>query len=286
MKKTVFTLLLGFSFSYLIAGGGWPQPKKGGFFKIAQAWIIANQHFTDTGSLDPNTTFATYTSSFYGEYGITDRLTAIAYVPFFTRSLFNNTVSGTTGEVLNSGEAINSIGDIDLSLKYGLITNKPVVLSATLLFGLPTGNPSGGVEQVLQTGDGEFNQMIQFDVSTGKTFGNVNTWYSVSVGFNNRTNDFSDEFRYGLEAGASLFDNKLLTILRFIGVESLRNGLPSAFSNSTSLFANNAEYLAIAPEIAYNINSNFGVSVGVSGALYGRIILAAPTYSFGVYMTI
>ncbi|MEM9885631.1 MAG: hypothetical protein AAF849_07045 [Bacteroidota bacterium] len=287
MKKQILFLIASLLFSVTaFAGGPWPKKKGTGFYKLAQIWIIADQHFTDMGGLDPNTTFATYSTNFYGEYGITDRLTGVVYAPFFVRSLFYNTISETTGDLLKAGEALNDFGDLDIGLQYGLVTDKAVVASVGLTLGFPTGNPGGGSEGNLQTGDGEFNQLLRLDVGTSRRLGDVDTWYSAYAGFNNRTNDFSDEIRYGVEAGGQFLDRKLLGLVRVFGISSLKNGTPSAFSNSTSLFANNAEFLAISPEIGYNISENVGISANVAFAVWGRIILAAPTYSVGVYMNL
>lgn len=268
------------------AGGGWPQPKGNGYFKITQWWVIANQHYTDAGLIDPNVTNGIFNTSFYGEYGFTDRFTGIVYFPFLSRAYFNNTVSSTTGEIITPGDAVNSLGDTDVSLKYGIITNKPVVLSATLMLGLPLGNDSGGTDGSLQTGDGEFNQMIRLDASTSRTFGKVNTFYTAYLGFNNRTNGFSDEIRYGVEAGGSFLNNKILAIFRLYGIKSLKNGVVGGLPNNTSIFANNSEHFTFSPELAYNINDTFGVSASAAVALAGRIIFAAPAYSVGVYMNL
>lgn len=287
MKKSFFIFIaISLFSSSVFAGGPWPKKKGTGFYKIAQSWILADQHFTDQGLLDPNATFGTFTTSVYAEYGITDRLTGIVYAPLFVRSLFYNTVSGTTGDLLKAGEAINASGDVDIALQYGLTVDKPIALSASLYLGFPTGQASGGSENNLQTGDGEFNQMLRFDVGTSAQFGGIDTWYAAYGGFNNRTNGFSDEIRYGVEAGAQLFNRKLLAIARLYGVASLKNGTPSAFSNSVSLFANNAEFIAFSPELAFNLTENVGISASFATAFQGKIILAAPTYAFGVYLSI
>ncbi|MEO1448918.1 MAG: hypothetical protein AAFV07_05280 [Bacteroidota bacterium] len=285
MQRIIFFLLGSVLTMPVFAGGGWTQGKGKGYLKVGQSWIIARQHFTDTGKLDPNTTFANYFTSAYIEHGLSDRLDVVGYVPFFARSLFYNTVSATTGETLLPGEAVNGIGDIDLSLKYALIKEGPFVLAASAWLGLPTGNSSGGNAGVLQTGDGEFNQMVRLDLSTSKKVQGINTYYSAFVGFNHRTRGFSDEFRYGIEAGASFLDGKLIAILRGVGIASLKNGAETAPENSTSLFANNVEYFSIQPELAWQFSEKWGVSASVGGAVFGRIILTAPMYSVGLYTT-
>ncbi|MCH2080777.1 MAG: hypothetical protein MK226_00230 [Saprospiraceae bacterium] len=287
MKRLCFLIFISFLFSFsAFAGGGWPQPKGHGFFKFSQWWLISDQHFTDTGLLDPNVTQGIFTTSIYAEYGFTDRLTGILYFPLFSRTYFNNTVSATTGEILTAGEAINGVADTDISLKYGLIVNKPVVLSATLTLGLPFGESQGGTAGNLQLGDGEFNQMLQLDAGTSFQLGKVAAYANAYAGFNNRTNGFSDELRYGIEAGTGFFGSKLYTIFRLYGISSLKNGSNRNNENSTSIFANNTEFLTFSPEIAYNINEKWGVSATYASALKGRLIFAAPSYAVGVYLNL
>ncbi|MEO1624786.1 MAG: hypothetical protein AAFV25_06495 [Bacteroidota bacterium] len=266
--------------------GGWPQPKGYGYFKLYQWWVIADQHFTDAGRIDPNVTSGVFNTSLYAEYGFTNRITGIVNFPLFSRAYFNNTISGTTGETLMPGESINSIGDVDLGIKYGLITNGPVAVSATLTLGLPLGNESGGSTGTLQTGDGEFNQMLTIDAGSGFELGKIAGYANIYAGLNNRTNGFSDEFRYGVEAGVQVFNKRFWVIGRLFGIESLQNGDLNEGINSTSIFANNSEHLTFSPELAYNINNKWGVSASVGTALKGRIIFANPSYSVGVFFNL
>jgi len=284
--KTLLVLALVILASTLYAGGGWPQPKGKGYLKLSEYWVISDQHFTDQGRIDPNVTTGLFTTSLYGEYGITDRLTTIVYFPFFSRTYHNNTVSGTTGEIITPGEAINGLGDTDLSLKYGITRpGASIAVSATATFGIPLGNSSGGTQNNLQLGDGEFNQMLTLDAGTGWQNGNTPFYTNVSVSFNNRTNNFSDEIRYTAELGAHLFNKKLWLIGRLNAVESLRNGGTTATVSTTSLFANNTEFVTLGAELAYNVGENWGVSFAYAGSIRGEITLASPSYSVGVFTT-
>lgn len=290
MKKLIPLIVTGcfcMMLSTAIAGGGWPQPKGSGYFKISQWWVVSDKHFTDVGLIDPNITIGLFNTSLYGEYGITDRLTGIVYFPFFSRNYHNNTLSGTTGEVIQPGEAINSIGDTDIGVKYGLITQGPFVLSATLQLGLPLGKIAEGDLGILQTGDGEFNQMLRVDASTSLGSNNqFSSYLSLYAGYNNRTNGFSDEFRYGIEVGANVLNQRLLGILRLYGIQSMNNGTSTDIINSTSVFANNSEHLTISPEVAVKIGSNWGVSASYAHVLNGRIIFANDAYSAGIFLTL
>ena len=277
-------LLLGLS-SASIAGGPWTHTKGKGYVKVAEWWVVFDQHYTDVGQLDPNVTTGIYNTFAYAEYGFTDRFTGVLNAAVFSRNYMNNLVSGTTGEVLVPGESVNTLGDIDLTAKYSL-TKKGAKfpVAASLMLGLPTGTAAAGTQNNLQTGDGEFNQMLRLDVGNGFNIAKgIGGYWSAFAGVNNRTNEFSEEFRFGLEVGAGLANNKLWLISRLTGIESFKNGPPSGNLTSTSIFANNTEFTSLGFEAAYYATDKLGVSVGAAGAFRGEIIAAAPSYSVGIF---
>lgn len=270
----IFTLL---SFSHAFAGGGWPQPKKHGYFKLSQNFIRSPYYFTPDGEIIDITTISLYTSSLYGEYGITDRLTGILYFPFFVRNTLNEVQYNQSGKTA-PGDSFNSVGDTDLSFKYGIVMNKPVVVSVTLLLGLPIGETSGGETQILQSGDGEFNQMIKIDVSS--SFYPKPIYVSAYAAFNNRTKGFSDEVRFGAEIGFTF--KKFIPILKINTVHSLFNGDAEVVQNG--IFSNNTEYLSPMLELNYQVTEKIGISGSGGFALSGRNILASPNWSMGLYL--
>ncbi len=279
--KIAFVVLLTLSVTLTaFAGGGWTQPKKSGYFKLGQSFLIANHYYQPNGDIVDITTISLYATSLYGEYGITDRITGMVYFPFFVRSTLNQ-IEFTSGREPVPGDAVNSLGDADVSFKYGLITEGPVVLSASLTLGIPLGKTAGGDTRILQTGDGEFNQMITLEAS--HSFHPLPMYTTALIGLNNRTKNFSEEFRYGLEVGYT-FAEKLITQIRIYGVSSFKNG-DAAGGGGNSIFANDTEYLAITPEIAYQIQSNFGITASAGFAAYGKKILANPNFMVGAYFT-
>jgi len=131
IKKIYLTIVLVALFSNAIFSQ-WTKGKGKGYYKLSAWNIRSDEHFTDTGKIDPNTTQGQFNLSFYGEYGVTDKLDVLLYLPFFSRSYQNDVLSRTTGELLTSGGAINSIGDVDLGVSYSLFKNKNLALSTTL----------------------------------------------------------------------------------------------------------------------------------------------------------
>ena len=281
MKRNLITgvvLVLTLAISLpALAGGGWTKKKGEGYFKLGQSSLRATKFFEADGSTVDIVTTGVYFTSLYGEYGLSDRWTTTFYVPFFSRVTVNK-VEFTSGRVIE-GDDVNTIGDSDIGLKYGIIRNKPFVLAGSLTLGLPLGTTSGGRTEALQTGDGEFNQLFQLEAGYG--FQKAPVFLSGGVGFNNRTKGFSEEFRYNAEVGLKV-KKKLLLIGRVAGVESFKNGDPVSTANG--LFSNNLEYVAVGSEVAYELNDNLGFAAGFSSAVSGSLILAANTYSGGIYI--
>lgn len=263
--------------SSALAGGGWTYVKGKGFVKLSQNAIYSSQLFNPDGEVIDITTIGYYATALYGEYGLSDRFTAIAYVPFFTRNTLNKTRFRFSGMEI-PGDELNSVGDIDLSLKYGFYKSDTWVASVQVLFGLPTGKVAGGETGILQSGDGEFNQMIRFDVSRPLS---EKAWVSAYAGLNNRTNDFSDEYRLGAEVGTK-FCNRFLAIAKVDVVQSFFNGDADPTQGGT-IFSNNTEYISPSLEVAYEWNNEIGFSLSAAGAFAGKNILAAPNYGIGIY---
>ena len=266
--------------------GQWTKGKNKGYYKLGFWSLVADQHYTDTGAIDPNATRGVFNLNFYGEYGLTDKLDAIAYIPFFARTYQNEQVSGTTREIIQEGEAINSIGDTDIGLRYQLFKKNHLGLSSTLKLGLPLGKSSGGSDGSFQTGDGEFNQLLQLDLGGSFSISKAAVYTKTYLGFNNRTQDFSDELHFGGEAGLGLWKNKSWLIARINRVQSLQNGSKSAQNSQGSIFANNVEFTSIGYEAAYYITKKIGASFSYATAVDGRIIYANPTISGGIFLDI
>jgi len=284
MKKTYTFILLSLISIYTVSAQ-WTKEKGNGYYKLSAWYLEADQHYTDTGKIDPNATRGQFNINLYGEYGISNKINVIAYIPFFSRTFQNNLVSGTTKEVTDPGEAINSVGDIDLGIRYGILQKPQFVLSADLLLGLPTGNDAGGSDGSYQTGDGEFNQLLRASLGVPFNLGNTPSYLKAFLGYNNRTQNFSDELRVGGELGVNLY-KKLWLSGKINLVESLQNGSLSAQNSNGSIFANNVEYLTVGAEANFYITQKLGVSLNYTSAVSGKIVYAAPSYSAGIFLDI
>lgn len=261
----------------------WTNGKGKAYYKLAAWSLVADQHYTNSGQIDPNATRGNFTMSLYGEYGLTNTIDIITYVPFFTRVYQNAQVSGVTGNILQEGESVNAFGDLDIGVRYLLFKKKNMSFSTTLKLGLPTGKDFGGSDGSYQTGDGEFNQLLTVDAGISYQLFQKPSYAKTFIGFNNRTQGFSDELHYGFETGIKLFD-KLWVLGRLHSVNSLQNGTLTAQNTQGSIFANNIEYMAVGGEVAYYITKKLGITLNYTSALSGRIIYANPSISGGIFL--
>jgi hypothetical protein len=138
---------------------------------------------------------------------------------------------------------------------------------------------TGGDSQVLQSGDGEFNQLIK--LTAGYSFASAPIYAAASVGFNNCTGGFLDEFHGRLEAGVTV-QQRLTAAVKLYNLTSLKNG-DTVISRQSGLFSNNLEYFVIASEVNYAYTDNWGLSLSIRGAASGQNILASPAYSVGLF---
>ena len=260
----------------------WVEPQGDTYIKLGFWGFQADQHYTGTGQKDPNATRGIFNSHVYVKHGLTSKISLSAYVPFFVRSFQFNQVSIHTGNELAPEGHENNIGDIDLGVEYQIFKQKKWVVSTALKLGLPTGEDAGGSDGSYQTGDGEFNQLIQLQIGNSFTLKNQRFYSKFGIGFNNRTQNFSDEIRWNTELGTGLLKNKLWVIGRFRSLKSLENGSLDATNNEGSIFANNIAYSIVGSSVIFKWSPQLSLSAAYALPLSGKLIYTAPTWAAGI----
>ncbi len=278
-SRFISMLLIVIALPTFLFASGWTQKKGRGFYKIGFRFIRANEFYEPNGNKISIPTLGDNTLSFYGEHGLTDRITLVAYIPFYKRITLNRQVGQESGFVYFEGDAISGIADADVGFRFGLRQDGSTVLSLGFMFGLPLGDDQQA--NGLLTSDGEFNQFVSLQI--GHSFYPTPVYFAAEAGFNNRSKGYSDEFRYGFELGYQI-KQRLTFILRATGVQSLKNGNDSVMGGMGGLFANNQSFLAYGPELVYTMNDKLGISFGVDSAIFAENTLSAAVFSFGLFL--
>jgi hypothetical protein len=256
------------------AGGGWPQAKGEGFFLLSQRFIAANGYYNNQGVVTSSPNLSAYTTHFYGEYGISDRITGILHTPFVT-ALNREGGVDALGNAFIADQAIG-FGDVDLAAKFNIVS-KPFYLAAEVNLGFNTGNYYGGTTESLHLGDGDFSQMLKLYASRGFKYG---IFATVFGGYNNRTNGFSDEYHYGGEFGIEQFG--FTGIAKIYSRQSFFNE-PRKDSQIPGIYSDNLEYFSYSFQLLYTFKDRFGLMVEQGSAWSSRNIIASKSFTFGFF---
>ena len=280
-------IALGFCAS---AQSGWTQPKGKGFYKLSQDILIANDYFDPDGEVLGITKTSIFSTNAYAEYGIVPRLTGVVNVPVFVRSSVEGGEDPVDGSTVESDE-LGAFGDVRIGLKYGIVQEGGIVVSAYGEVKLPTGENTGGDSELLQSGDGAWG--FTGLVAASHSFYPKPFYISLFAGYQWRgeadleyntateTVNYDDAARWGFEFGWQPGKNWNLA-LKINHVIALDNGTGGGITGSTSIYGNSLSYFGITPEVAYILDNGLGFSFGIGSAAGGKNLLAAPNFMVGV----
>ncbi|MCG9793285.1 transporter [Flavobacterium algicola] len=280
MKKYIYTFMLFalYAPTAVQAQSGWTKPKDTYFLKVDYSSYTSSDFRNNTGNSLTTSDFTQNAISAYGEYGISNRLTAIAFVPFFKQNSYETT------------NKVSGFGDVKLELKYALL-NKSFPLSVSIAPEFPTGkkdnfavNKSNPLEQInLPSGDGEFNVWTTLAVS--HTFTPLKLYASAYSAFNYRTKykerDFQNQYQAGVEVGYQFFDrlwvNTKVSILTGVGAQP---------TTADFIRGDGTSYTGVSVGGLYEIGKNFGLTAQYfnsnSAIVKAKNIYANNILSFGI----
>lgn len=262
----------------VFAQGPWAAGKGHGYGQVLFNTIptyntlyIGNGNTRETERELSDITLATYL-----DYGITDKLTFNANVPYIflnSGELVDNSITPITEEGSLSG-----LGNITLGGKYTIIQKK-LVAAVHLQADLATrsfDNSTG-----LSTGVDATTVMPKFSIGSSD-----NNWFVYGYfGYGIRSNDYHDIINYGIEGGIKASENVSI-ILNINSVNQLDNGLSTVDTPTnleTGFYTSIQEYNAFLLKIyAEKIYGNFGGLVSLGGGS-GTSVAVSPALSLGIF---
>ncbi|WP_075343299.1 hypothetical protein [Tenacibaculum agarivorans] len=274
MKKLAYLLLLTTVTAF--SQSPWTQKKGETYLQLSFTTIptyselFGNPDFTTERELNDNTL------QLYAEYGISDKTTLIANLPFkFVAS--KDLVDASAPVALTAEESLTSLGNIQFGVRHNFY-NKKWLISGQLTIGANSGTfdaPSG-----LRTGYDAWT--FTPTISVGRGF---NDWYiQAFTGVDIRTNDYSSNFKLGGEVGYKAIS--WLWLAGFLdGVASFTNGdviIPPT-NALTGLYVNDQSYAAFGLKLIGEFDDNFGANFGFGGAFDGRRVAKSPALTLGLY---
>ncbi len=276
-------LLFVLGFWALLAGAqaqsGWTRAKNSWYAKTDLALFRSDTYYNPAGDKVQTAEFAQNSVNLYGEYGLTNRWTALLSWPVLRTNAFERT------------ETVVGVGDLRLETKYRF-TGSQWPVSVSLAVEMPTGRANALAENEdfpgnfinLPTGDGEWN--LWATAAASKSFGKV--YGSLFAAYDFRTQyqglAFQDLYQFGAEVGYNPWAPLWL-------VAKLRTQYSTGESQHPAelgfLRGDATQYTAFNLESSWRITGRWGIALSFSNVndLIAPLenLYAAPTYTLGVF---
>jgi hypothetical protein len=278
IKGFAFFILFVFVCSGLSAQQAWTRPKGKYYAQIGASMLSGNSLLNGTEPLMPlGRDIADVTLQAYGEYGLTDRLTFSAQVPFKILS-----ASNAKGEGLSSLKdgSLAAFSNLQAALMANVLNKNGYVLSGKTGISLPTAmfEPETGLRSGFDA--------LSVSPSILAGIGRAKFFSSAEIGLVFRTNGYSKRFFAAWQIGKFIGKNKRW--LPILGLEYMKSGNDGTYDDGTSietgLYLNRQSYLS--PNVKLGFKANEKVMLWVSGGgglgTVTRNILASPGLSFSI----
>lgn len=219
------------------------------------------------------------TLQIYAEYGLTDKTTILASIPYkmISSGDFTQDMSLVLPVSLTEKVSEAALGNIELGVKHNFY-KKNWVLSGQLSVEVNTSKYY--TNSGLRTGYDAWSFTPLFLAGKGKE----KSYFQTFIGATIRTNEYSSNFKIGGEYGGKIF--KDFWLIGFIDiVKSFKNGDVALPINNqlTSLYVNDQEYGAFGAKLIYEFSNSFGLNAGLGGAFFGNNVAKSPALTIGLY---
>lgn len=283
MKKNQLSIafLVLFSVSQLSAQQAWTQKQREAYVQLGtNLFSYSTAYGDDFKAADIPRPITETIISLYGEYGITNTLTATAIVPlhFISSGNLDEEWTGFSPEKGN----ITGLGNVSLALTYNLYKKNTVVLSSKFTSVINTSNYDAATG--LRTGFDAYSFSPTFLIGIG-----TNTFFaSAETGFSFLTNDYANRYLFSAQIGKDFTPGRKITGIFSIS-SSIALGNPSDEENIridettlyTALYQNEQTYYAAALKAGYKFTANWTLWLAAAGGI-AKNIGRAGVYSISL----
>ena len=272
-------LMLLFSVMDESFGQAWTRKKGGGYAQIGFSNISANSLYSNRDGVDQidlPREVTDNTLQFYGEYGLTDKLTLSTSIPLKILETSDEVLdTNFFQDVLESG-SLTSLGNLSVSAIYALPQTKSWVASAKLKVDLNTADYDEATG--LRTGYDAWG----FAPSLNGGYGSKNFFATSEIGVNLRTNDYSHQFFANFQAGVN-YEQRIFLIAGLEFLQSFENGsFDDGNAFHTGLYVNDLEFTAFQIKLGGYPTKNLAVWLSSGGGSGGNFVARGRALSIAV----
>lgn len=271
LLRSVVAIIITATSATAVFAGAWTAPKHTFYEKLSYNYYYAHESFDSSGNrgATPNNgKFTDHNISNYFEYGLTDDLTALNSLSY--KWLENDDNARNTKQ--------NSLGDVDLGLRYKLLDSDRIgIVSTQLLVKIP-----GAYDKAdpLPLGNGQFDAELKL-LYGRSLYQWIPGYGNLEIGYRWRAEDPSDEVRYLIELSVDVTKD-IFTRAKLDGTLSVDNGKKRDGSGNPTA-TNNFDLGKLDLTVGYKVTPAWGVEVSYRPDIYGQNTAAGANYSLALY---
>jgi hypothetical protein len=275
--RRIYLCCLSLFLAFQLKAQVWTLPENGWYGNISYTFFNYDQIFNDSGDIvDIPVAVNDQTIKLFAQYGITDKLTVQASVPYkvLSSELIDPAFNAVNGQYLESG-SLNYFGNIELGALYKFYSGKPFI---TASFFVEANTTDRNYLTGLQTG---FNSW-GFRPGIGMGWALNKSWLQYYLGADFRTNNYTTAIISNVEYGFKPAD-----YLYFAVNASLRNPVAESTQDCdcstqyTALYLDQQQYIGIAFKGGFSIK-NWGFNLAYNIGPASSNVAAAGVPSFGI----
>jgi protein XagA len=249
--------------------GAWTQSQGRLYARLSANRYFADQDYSASGRTVPFSAHGEFTDlnvAQYVEYGVTNRITAVASLAY--KSLRDRNDDGESKAW--------GIGDIDLAIRGKIAEGRAGVVAAQVLVKIPRAYDA---DAVLPLGNGQYDYEAR--LLCGRSLWQLFPGYcNFEIAHRWRDGAPSDEIRYLAEVGSD-FGCGLYGRSKLDGIRSRNNGLGLDTSGNPTA-RNNYDLTKLDLVVGRKLGARWSVEAGFAPSIYGRTTAAGSTISAAV----
>ncbi len=284
----------------IVRAGAWVQQKNGLYLKISANYLFTTREFNHLGEelaifqerlAFINTSFRDFSMNAYVEYGLLERLTVVAHLPYKILTAKRTETIG--GDIVARILTLHTLGFGDLTVlgRYAVQT-APLALSVQGGVKIPPGYEKNPANEGAPLGSGEWD--AEAHLLVGKSLYPLPLYLTGGLGYRQRGGPLSDQFLYNAEAGLT-WRNVLLKVTLDglfstvkppdLAGQPIVTPIPGGGGVLPTVIVGDQDIHKISPSLIVKISPVTSLQAEVLHIFAGKNTVAGTIFSFGVVIT-
>ncbi len=281
----------------LLVAGAWVQRKHGLYLKLSTSYLLTTKEFNHAGKrlnifqeriIFEDTSFRDFGVTAYLEYGLLDRLTLVANIPFKILTSKRTEIIG--GGSLEQMATIHTSGLADFALlgRYAILKN-PLAISFQGGINIPLGYKARPSNDGPPLGTGNID--VEGHLLIGKSLYPLPAYLTAGLGYRRRTSALHDQILFNVEGGYSI--GSVLIKVTLEGLKStiappdivgqpVITPLPGGGGALPNIIVGDQDLFKVSPSVIYNVNNRIALQGEILHIYAGKNTVSGTIYSLGI----